>query len=250
MARVYRGSDLSVRATWNLRIRKIPTNTAVQQSDNHSTNNDKVPRDSFAVSRTAPKKNVLRTDKALEDLPGGSCATAFRCGGKRIKRRAPALDKPWFYFNERPQPATERSAVSTLYGAPLVRHWSGITSIYAHKVRRQGWKRKRSLVVLAARTNWGLNDDGEARKANFRYHRISVFAGIDGINKTGAIGYVGRGPIGNFANVCVPHTGLSIRCRESTRCDRMAREIHCASKNYFFRNGVIDLAFVNFHSSL
>ena len=38
-------------------------------------------------------------------------------------------------------------------------------------------------MVLAARTNWGLNDDGEARKANFRYHRISVFVGISEINK-------------------------------------------------------------------
>ena len=58
-------------------------------------------------------------------------------------------------------------------------------------------------MVLAARTNWGLNDDGEARKANFRYHRISVFAGIDGINKTGEIGLSGRGPVGN-SPTCVP----------------------------------------------
>lgn len=35
---------------------------------------------------------------------------------------AQRLNEPWFYFKERPQPATERSAVSTLYGAPLVRH--------------------------------------------------------------------------------------------------------------------------------
>lgn len=42
--------------------------------------------------------------------------------GKTRGSIAHQLDKPWFYFNEQPQPATERSAVSTLYGAPLVRH--------------------------------------------------------------------------------------------------------------------------------
>lgn len=80
-------------------------------------------------------------------------------------------DKSRFYFNDRPQPATERSAVSSLYGAAPSLNWDYVNLRSQSSSRggsfAAGWRRKRSLVLVAARSNWELNCDNKARKAIF-----------------------------------------------------------------------------------
>lgn len=88
-----------------------------------------------------------------------------------VQSRRP--DKSRFYFNDRPQPATERSAVSSLYGAAPSLNWDYVNLRSQSSSRGSsfgvaaGWRRKRSLVVVAARTNWELNCDNRARRVHF-----------------------------------------------------------------------------------
>lgn len=85
-------------------------------------------------------------------------------------------DKSRFYFNDRPQSATERSVVFIVVRCCAVielgLRQSAFTKFVKGKPVRaptMEWRRKRSLVVVAARSNWELNCDNKARKAHFFY---------------------------------------------------------------------------------